>query len=144
MELMVVMAIISLIVAVALPNTLAGLENLRLSTAARSVAAFMNVAANRAERREQGVELIVSVRDNAIAMRTADSPVPRTLSLPPGIVVRAVWPTLDEASDAPREFVIQPGSIPPRVGIELANPRGARRIVRLDPITGVAQIEQPS
>jgi type II secretory pathway pseudopilin PulG len=144
MEMMVVMAIIALIVAIALPNTLAGLENLRLSAAARSVAAFLNVAANRAERREQGVELIVSIRDNLIAMRTADSPAPRTLSLPPGIVLRAVWPAPEDQSDAPREFVLQPGSFPPRIGIEIANPRGARRIVRLDPITGVARIEQPS
>ena len=144
MELMVALAIIALIVAIAFPNTMAGLDNLRRAAGARSVAAFINVAANHAERREQAVELIVSVRDNAIAMRAADSAFTKTLSLPPGIAVRAVWPALAEPTDLPRRFVIQPGGVPPRIGIEIANPHGARRIVRLDPITGVAQIEQPS
>jgi hypothetical protein len=34
-----------------------------------------------------------------------------------------------------------PGGVPPRIGVELRNSRGSRRIVRVDPITGVPQIE---
>ena len=59
MEMMVVLAIISLIVGISVPSTLAGLENIRLAAGARSVAAFMNIAANRAERRQQAIELSV-------------------------------------------------------------------------------------
>ena len=143
MELMVVMAIITLIVGIAFPSTLAGLENLRLASGARSVAAFMNVAANRTERRQQVMELIVSPKDNSMVMRSASNDFVKKLNLPPGIAIRAVWPALEEPAGEPREFLLQPGGIPPRIGVEIANKRGARRIVRLDPITGVTQIEQP-
>jgi prepilin-type N-terminal cleavage/methylation domain-containing protein len=143
MEMMVVMAIISLIVAVSFPSTMAGLDNVRLSTATRSVAAFMNSAFNRAERRQQAVELTISLPENSVTMRSPDANFVKKLNLPPGITVAAVWPALTEASDEPRRFLLQPGGVPPRIGIEIANKRGARRIVRLDPITGATQIEQP-
>ena len=144
MEMMVVLAIISLIVGISFPSTIAGMENIRLAAGARSVAAFMNVAANRAERRQQAIELSISVKDNTVTMRSPDAAFVKKLDLPTGISVRAVWPALAEPSDEPRQFLLQPGGVPPRIGIEIANHRGARRIVRLDPITGVTQIEQPA
>ncbi len=143
MEMMVVLAIIGLIVGLSFPSTIAGMEKLRLAAGARSVAAFMNVAANRAERRQQAIELSISVKENTMTMRSPDAAFVKTLALPPGIAVQAVWPALEEPSDEPRRFLFQPGGVPPRIGIEIANRRGARRIVRLDPITGVTQIEQP-
>ena len=144
MELMVVLVIVSLMIAIALPTTLAGLENLRLSTGAQSVAAFMNLAANRAERHQEAMELTIRVKENSVTMRSPDVAFIKKLELPPGIRVDAVFPPLEEPSDEPREFLIQPGGVPPRIGIEIANRRGARRIVRLDPITGVSQIEPPA
>ena len=143
MEMMVVLAIIALIVGISFPSTIAGLENLRLSAGARSVAAFMNIAANRAERRQQAIELSISVKENAVTMRSADAGFLKKLDLPPGITVLAVWPPLPQPDDAPRHFLMQPGGVPPRMGIEIGNPRGGRRIVRLNPITGVAEIEKP-
>jgi len=143
MELLVVLAIIALIVGISFPSTIAGMENLRLAAGARSVAAFMNVAANRAQRRQQAIELSISVKENAVTMRSPDAAFLKNLALPKGIVVRAVWPALAEPSDEPRRFLFQPGGVPPRIGIEIANRRGARRIVRLNPITGVTEIEQP-
>jgi hypothetical protein len=143
MELMVVLAIIALIVAVSFPSTIAGLENIRLSSGARSVAAFMGSAANRAERRQQAIELTVFVKDNAITLRSADASFVRKLDLPQGIVVAAVLPPLPEPSDEPRRFLFLPGGAPPRMAIEIANPRGLRRTVRLNPITGVTEITQP-
>jgi hypothetical protein len=119
------------------------MENLRLSAGARSVAAFMNIAANRAERRQQAIELSISVKDNAVIMQSAEAGFVRRLGLPSGITVQAVWPALPEPSDEPRRFLLQPGAVPPRIGIEIANRRGARRIVRLNPVTGVTEIEQP-
>jgi len=50
---------------------------------------------------------------------------------------------MEEPSDAPRRFLFLPGGAPPRVGIEIADKRGARRTVRLDPITGIARIDRP-
>jgi prepilin-type N-terminal cleavage/methylation domain-containing protein len=143
MEMMVVLAIIALIVGISFPSTIAGMENLRLSAGARSVAAFVNTAANRAERRQQAIELSISIKDNTVTMRSPDAAFVKKLNLPPGIAVRAVWPPLPEPTDEPRQFLIQPGGVAPRIGIEIANRRGARRIVRLNPITGVTEIEKP-
>jgi prepilin-type N-terminal cleavage/methylation domain-containing protein len=143
-EMMVVLVIIALIVGISFPSTIAGLENVRLAAGARSIAAFMNAAANRAERRQQAIELSISIKESFIVMRSPDAAFFQKLTLPPGIAVRAVWPALEAPADAPRRFLIQPGGVPPRIGIEIANRRGARRIVRLDPITGVTQIEQPA
>ena len=143
MEMMVVLIIIALIVGISFPSTIAGLENIRLASGARSVAAFMNSAANRAERRQQAIELSVFVKDNALLMRSADVAFQKRLVLPQGVTVRTVWPQSPEAFDDPRHFLFLPNGVPPRIGIEIANRRGGRRIVRLDPITGVASIEKP-
>jgi len=143
MEMMVVLAIIALIVGISFPSTIAGLENVRLASGARSVASFMSSAANRAERKQQAMELTVSVKDNIVMLRSADASVSRTLGLPPGIVVQAVYPPLPQAGDEPRKFLFLPGGVPPRMGIEIANKRGGRRLVSLNPTTGVTQIAQP-
>src|SRR5579862_6084864 len=82
MELMVAMAIIALIVAISFPSTIAGLENIRLSSGARSVAGFMSSAANRAERRQQAMELTVLLKDNTMVLRSADGFYARKLELP--------------------------------------------------------------
>jgi len=103
----------------------------------------MNAAANRAERSQQAIELSVLVRENAVTMRSPEAGFMKKLDLPQGITVQGVWPPLPAPSDEPRRFLFFPGGVPPRIGIEIANAHGARRIVRLDPITGVARIEQP-
>lgn len=143
MEMMVVLAIVALIIGVSVPSTIAGLENIRLASGARSVAAFMNSAANRAERRQQAIELSVFVRENAVVMRSPEISFLKKLDLPPGIAVQAVWPAPVENTDEPRRFLFLPGGVPPRIGIEIANRRGGRRIVRLNPVTGVSEIEKP-
>ena len=51
-------------------------------------------------------------------------------------------PPLPQETDAPRRFLLYPGGAIPRFGVEIANRRGARRIVRVDPITGVPQVER--
>jgi prepilin-type N-terminal cleavage/methylation domain-containing protein len=143
MEMMVVLAIVALIIGVSVPSTIAGLENIRLASGARSVAAFMNSAANRAERRQQAIELSVFIKENVVIMRSPEITFMKKLDLPPGIAVQAVWPAPLELTDEPRHFLFLPGGVPPRIGIEIANRRGGRRIVRLNPVTGVSEIEKP-
>src|ERR1035438_9013121 len=124
MELMVVLAIITLIVGISFPSTIAGLESIRLAAGARSVAAFMNIAANRAERRQQAIELSISIKENSVTMRSPDAAFVKKLDLPPGIAVQAVWPALPAPSDEPRRFLLQPG------GDAGAGSRVARRAPR--------------
>ncbi len=67
----------------------------------------------------------------------------RKLDLPPGVSVDAVLPPDENAGDQPRRFLFYPGGTPPRMAIELANKRGVKRLVRLNPITGVTEISKP-
>ena len=68
----------------------------------------------------------------------------RRLELPDGISIEAVLP-LEPGADpgAPRQLILLPGGTAPRIGIQLRNRRGSRKIVRLDPMTGIPRIEVP-
>jgi hypothetical protein len=37
-------------------------------------------------------------------------------------------------------ILLMPGSAPPRITIDLYNEKGAHRVVRLDPVTGVPRV----
>jgi type II secretory pathway pseudopilin PulG len=143
-ELLIVSAIAAAMVSIALPTFTSGLDNFRLSQASNGVAAFLNSALNRVERREQVLELTISPKDNLIAIRSADATFVRKLDLPDGVRVDSVLPALPQDTGAPREFLLLPGGSAPRIGVQLSNGRNQRRIVSLDPITGVPEIERPS
>jgi prepilin-type N-terminal cleavage/methylation domain-containing protein len=143
-ELLIVASIAGAMVAIALPTFANGLENIRLSQASDGVASFLNTALNRVERREQVMEITISPRENLILLRSADGTFSRQVSLPDGITVDAVLPKLQQDSGVPRRFLLLPGALAPRIGVQLANRRGQRRIVSLDPITGVPSIERPA
>ena len=66
----------------------------------------------------------------------------RQLELPDGVRIEAVLPAADESA-GPAPFLLQPGGTPPRVGVAIVNRRGTRRIVRVDPMTGLPRIESP-
>jgi prepilin-type N-terminal cleavage/methylation domain-containing protein len=141
-ELLIVASIAGAMVALALPSFSNGLENIRLSQASDGVATFLNTALNRVERREQMMELTISPREKLILLRSADGVFTRKLDLPDGVVVDAVLPKLPQDPGVARRFMLLPGGSPPRIGIQLSNRRGQRRIVSLDPITGVPVIER--
>jgi prepilin-type N-terminal cleavage/methylation domain-containing protein len=140
-ELLVVVAIIGLLAGVSFPSIAAGIESVRLTSATNSVVAFLNGALNRAERREEVMEVIIAPRDSTLALFSNAPGFARTLKLPEGVHIEAVLPELEQPADVPRHFLLMPGGVPPRIGIQLANRRGQRRIVRVDPITGVPQVE---
>jgi len=127
---------------IALPAFSSGLDNLRLSQASDSMAAFLTGALNRAERRQQVLEISFSTRDNLALLRSADGLFSRKLEMPEGVKIDAVLPNVPGDAAAPRRFLLLPGSTAPRIGIQLVNRRGARRIVSVNPITGVPRIER--
>lgn len=143
-EMMLVIAIVALIVGVSLPAITAGLDGVRLSSSADGVASFLNAALNRAERRQEPVELIVSARENAIVLRSADGLIHRRFDLSDGVVIQDIQPGNPEINQQPRHFVMLPGGAPPAIMIELANRRRQVRRVRVDPITGAPDIQRVS
>ena len=142
LEMVSVVAIIGVMAGLVFPGITSGLDSIRLSTATDAVATFFNSALNRAERRQQVVEIVISVKENFIRMYSSEPGFERKLDLPDGIKVESVLPAADESQD-PRFFLVQPGGTVPRIGVALANRRGARRLVRVDPMTGVPRIEAP-
>ncbi|HEX3875610.1 MAG TPA: prepilin-type N-terminal cleavage/methylation domain-containing protein [Bryobacteraceae bacterium] len=141
-EMVVVVAIIGLMIVITFPTVTAGLDSVRMSSATGSVAAFLNSAENLSERRQQAVAVAISTKDNQISMFSNEPNSERKLHLPDGIVIQAVLPAVEgQNPDQPRELVLLPGGPSPSIGIVLANQHGARRLVRLDPMTGFPRVE---
>ncbi len=132
-EMMIVVTIIGIMAGISLPLLTSGLDTLRLSQAADLVASFLNSAMNRVERRHHIIEITISPKENALALHSTEPGFTRKLELPSGI----------KLSGDERRIVLYPGGAFPRMGVELGTEKGSRRIVRMDPTTGVPQIERP-
>jgi len=141
-EMTVVVLLISLVVGIAFPALTSGIDSMRLNAATASVVAFVNSGLSRAERRQQVVEITISKKENALSMRSSEPGFSRKLELPTGVSITHVLPELPETPDAPRIFMLYPGGTAPRFGVQLINRRNVERIVRVDPITGVALVEK--
>jgi prepilin-type N-terminal cleavage/methylation domain-containing protein len=142
LEMLVVMAIIGLIVSISYPSATAGIDSVRLTTAGDNIASFLNSAVNRAERRQQPIEVVIMPAENRLSMYAADSAVVREIKLPDGIKLEKVLPeNAEEAADTPRRVLFMPGATVPAIGVQFSNSHGGRRIVRLDPMTGFPRVE---
>jgi hypothetical protein len=119
----------------------AGLDAVRMASATQSVAAFVNGAVNRAERRQQPIELVISLKENKFTMYSNEPGFVRELKLPDSIAIDAVLPAEEEAADGIRRLILMPGASVPGIGVELINRRGGRRRVKLDPMTGFPRTE---
>jgi prepilin-type N-terminal cleavage/methylation domain-containing protein len=129
-EMMIVVVIVGLIVAISFPSASAGLDGIRLRSAADSVVGLLNAALTRTDRRQEPMEVIISPKERTISLFTADPSYTKKLQLPDGIVM---------AGEEPRRFLLMPGGAPPTLDIDLSNSRGTHKVVRIDPITGVPQ-----
>ena len=142
MELLVVMAIVGLIVAVSAPSVGAGLDSVRLATASDLISSFLNAAVDHAERRQVPVLVEISPKDGRLSAWSNEPGFKREIALPGGISIEAVLPRVaDEDPAAVRKLILMPGATVPGIGIQFANQRGGRRIVRLDPMTGFPRTE---
>jgi type II secretory pathway pseudopilin PulG len=137
----VVMTIIGLIAGVTLPAVSAGMDSVRLASATDSVASFINGAVDRADRRQQPVELVISRKDNLLSTYSNEPRSDRELKLPEGIVIEAILPKIEDDPDDARRLILMPGATVPGIGVQIANRHGSRRIVRLDPMTGFPRVE---
>ena len=139
-EMLIVVMIIALISAVSFPAVSSGLDSLRLASASDSLVSFLNAGLNRAERRQEAVEVAISTRDNTLTLTSAS--LSRKLEMPSGVTIEQVLPPLPAEMEGPRLFLLLPGGTVPRIGIQIVNRRGVRRIVRVNPMTGVPAIER--
>jgi hypothetical protein len=88
---------------------------------------------NRAERRQQAMQVVLSPKENSIQVYSNEPGFTRKLEMPAGVSI---------AGELSREFMLMPGGTVPRITIDLVNQRGAHKLVRLDPITGTPEVLQ--
>jgi type II secretory pathway pseudopilin PulG len=138
---LIVVALVGLMVGLAFPRISAGADSLRLTGAADSIASLFNAALTRADRRGEALEIAISRAAGRIQVRSSGG-FERDYFLPDGVTVQAVLPPLPAGGDGSRRFLVLPGGTVPAIALELVNRRGMRRLVRLDPITGVPQIDR--
>lgn len=134
-EMLIVVTIIGIVAGVSFPAVSSGLSALRLTTASGSVASFLTSAMNRVDRREEAAAIVVSPKENRVAVYTAQSgakPV-QTMEMPQGISIEG-----DEA----HRYLFLPGGTVPRMTVILRNDKGARRSVGIDPVTAVPDIRR--
>jgi type II secretory pathway pseudopilin PulG len=151
--LLIVMTIIAVLTAVTYPTAIAGLDSLRLRSAADRVMNLLNLALDRADRVQQVIEIRVSPQENAISARSMDLSLNRTLELEVPVHIASVGPAepsqaVDAAPadsavplDAQRRFLLYPGGTPPRITIELETKEGRKRRIIVDPVTGMLHSE---
>jgi len=140
LELLVVVAVIALLVSISFPAVTSGLDSLRLASASDSLVSFLNGGLNRCERRQEVVEVAISVKKNEVVLHSSEPGFERKLAMTEGVRIEAVDPKLEVEED-PRRFILMPGGTVPGVGVQLVNRREQRRMVRVDPMTGVPRIE---
>jgi prepilin-type N-terminal cleavage/methylation domain-containing protein len=143
MEMLIVVAIVGLMAGITFPSVASGLESLRMRSAGDSVASFLTLAMARVERSQEPVELTFLRGEGRIEMRAADPKFARTLELPDGVSILHVHPELPGEPETTRSVLLLPATPFPRLGVELLNRRGSRRLIRIDPLSAVPVVEIP-
>ncbi len=141
-EMLIVVSLIALLVGITFPSISSGIDSIRLASAGDSVAAFLNGGLSRAERLQEVVEIEILPGEARLTMRSSRPGFRKTLELPAGVKVRRVLPEILGQPGAARRFLLFPGATIPRISVELVNARGGLRTVRIDPITGVPEIQR--
>ncbi len=140
-EMLVVIAIISLIVGVSYPSVARGLESVRLRMAADDLASFISLAMNRVEKLESPVELRFLKAQRTVEMGGPNTPL-KTLKLPDGIDIGEIYPAASGDAQIERSVLLMPGAPFPRWTIELTSQGGGKRAVRIDPATSTPIIDE--
>ena len=141
-EMIIVVTLLSLMVGISFPAISSGIETLRLNSAADDVVGMLTSAVNRADRRQHPIEVTVSREPSFVMLRSPEPGFERVIRFPETISIVAVLPVMPYDDPRGKRFLVHPGGAPPRIGIVLANRKGDRRLVTLDPITGVADVRK--
>jgi prepilin-type N-terminal cleavage/methylation domain-containing protein len=145
LELLIVATLIAVVVGLSFPSAAAGVDSLRVRSAGDKVVAFLDTAIDRAERRQQVVEIRISPGESALSARSADASFNRTLELSEPVRIVSIDPPLLNGGDPTqqRRFLLYPGGTAPRIVINLETRDGRKRRVIVDPVTGLPHSEQP-
>ena len=139
-EMLIVMAIVALIAGMSYPSLSAGLDSLRLRSTSDAMIGFLNTALARADTRQQVVEIVISAQNGTLTAMSADHGFQKRLEIASPIKILSVTPALAadaEDQNQARRFLVYPGGAVPQIAIEIGNAEGRKRVVSIDPVTGV-------
>jgi len=129
LELLVVMVLIGLITAVAVPVAGAGIQTLRLQSAARHVAAALRLARGRAIRSQEIHLVSLDRARNQVSVASGDLEFQRSFQLPPGVRLQEAL-LLDGTPPRPgppperTDFFFAPNGLSQALEVRLVNTRG--------------------
>jgi prepilin-type N-terminal cleavage/methylation domain-containing protein len=140
-ELLIVAALIALVAGLSFPSATAGIEVMRLRSTANTITNFLSAAIDQASRRNQVVEVWISPQDNVLIARSPDAAFQRKLEIPPAFRILSIQPAAEVNEGSPRRFLMYPGGTIPRIGLELQSQSGRKRLVSVNPLSGLPRSE---
>ena len=149
LELLVVAALASILLAVVFPSIRAGLGTLELRSSARRLAAAARYARDQAVHRQRGFQLEIDTASGTISVTDIDVNIDdsgqtrragrRSFELPPAVRVGTIRPGETDAASGTRRFLFSPDGDSDPFEIVLENPR--RQVqVSIDSLTGFPKV----
>jgi hypothetical protein len=140
---LIVVSIIGLMAGLTFPSVSAGLDGLRLRSTCDSTAAFLYYGMTYSERRQETVFLVIPGDRTTLRWRTRKPGALKEFVLPEGLRFASVRLGSQADSGEDRVIPLTPGAPFPKLTLEIINRRGARRLVRIDPVAGVPEVAPP-
>jgi len=141
LELLVVVALASIMLAVVFPSVGSGLTTLELRTSAQRLAAAARYARDQAVHRQTAFHLEIDSGAGRVAVMDLQGNARRAFDLPASVRVESVLPLQEEAASRVRRFLFMPDGAAPAFVVVLANQRREMRGVS-EPLTGAAKVSE--
>ena len=139
MELLVVVAIASILLAIVFQAVGSGLGTLELQSAAMRVAAAARYARDQAVYRQRTFQLEIDGAAGSLSVADLEGGGERSYHFPPTVRVEAVLPAEDSVESQRRRFFFFPDGAAPDFQVILTNSRRQVTVVG-DPLTGSAKV----
>jgi len=139
MEMLVVIALASILLAIVFPAVGSGLGSLELRSAATRLAAAARFARDQAVYRQKAFQLQIDAGAGTVAVADLEGADRHSFELPGSVRVAQVLPAEDGLTSPLRRFFFFPDGAAPDFEVTLANSRRQMVIVG-DPLTGTAKI----
>ena len=130
-ELLIVMAIVSLMLGIAYPNVTSGLDGIRLKTTIDRSASFWAEARQRADRFQEVVQVTIDPKKRELRAESAHSEWDATLPFSDSLTIAA--------PKEQRKYMLYPGSPSPQFSLVLETEGGGRSGLKVNILTGLPE-----
>ncbi len=139
LELLVVLALASILVAIVFPSIGSGIRTLELRTSAQRLAAAVRYTRDYAVFRQTTVQLEIDGEAGRVAIVDLQGGTKRNYEFPDSVQVASILPLQENPSSLIRKFVFTPDGATPMLEVVLSN-RTREILVVSDPLTGAAKV----